>query len=265
MTPKLGGYIIDHAKNDLLRGTCFKVERFKTFGAPAEIDISKWYRFEDQSQMGSCQGQSLAGCGEFAWHVAMPDPTQFSAMACYVWSQMEDGIQGRDSGSTLHAGKTVAHNIGFCPENLWPYPVPAKYSSHEPAGARNAAAAFRIRKSYDCRSYDDVFAFLASGQGAVQIGINWPDEYMDVKNGIIEDYPGGSAGGHAVFFGGYNRNRYLQLVNSWGTQWGMGGFVYVSPRAVMQMLQSRDTVMIGHSDLSTPQPRKVDWVGKNVL
>jgi hypothetical protein len=260
-TPVLGGYIIDPQKNKLLRAMCAPVHHFKTFSAPAEIDISTWYRFEDQSQMGSCEGQSLAGCGEFAWHVGNPDPVQFSAMAAYVWSQMEDGIQGRDTGATLYAGRNVAHNIGFCPEELWPYPVPVKYSSHEPAGARKAASAFKIQKSYDCRSYDDVFSFLSSGQGAVQIGINWPDEYMDVPGGIIEEYRGGSNGGHAVFFGGYNRNRYLQLVNSWGKQWGAGGFAYVSPRAVQQMLQSPDTVMIGHSDLTSPAPREVDFSG----
>lgn len=261
-TPKLGGYIIDRKKNDALRAECKPVEHFKTFSAPAEIDISKWYRFEDQSAMGSCQGQSLAGCGEFAWRVANPESTiQFSAMAAYIWSQMKDGIQGRDQGSTLSAGKDVAHKIGFCPEDLWPYPRDARYSSHEPAGARDAASAFKIRKSYDCRSYDDAKAFLSTGQGAVQIGINWPDEFMDVPGGVIENYPGGGGGGHAVFFGGYNKQGYLQLVNSWGTRWGMGGFVYVAPRAVQQMLQSRDTVMIAHSDLSTPKPRPFTWKG----
>lgn len=88
--------------------------------------------------------------------------------------------------------------------------------------------------------------------------------------GVVEQFrPGG--GGHAICFLGYSPRedaqgrKYLWLANSWSEQWGDRGWAEVAPRAVDQMAQHPETVMIGLSDLSTPAPRNVNWTKNSVF
>ena len=199
----------------------------------------------------------------------MAAPRQFSPMFAYLVSQKHDGIIGRDVGSTLAGGLKAAMEDGSCPAEVFPYPNPVRYSPTIPSGAFEAAKQFKIGRHTVCRSYQDVFDFLASGQGGVEIGIRWPEEWMEC-NGVVERYAVGyGGGGHAVAFLGYSRRvdsqgrKYLWLANSWGREWGVDGYAEVAPAAVDQMAQHQDTAMIGLSDMAVDdvRPRDVSWIG----
>lgn len=298
------GYRIDQEARDALRATSTPLPvRFNTqYRAPAEMDPRPWHRIEDQGQMGSCQGHALSSVCELAAKINFAElvaqsrckdrqkssrcveqigrlgkmfadafrrkddkEIQFSPLFAYYASQKRDGILGQDIGSTLAGGLASAKEDGSCPEDVMPYRLP--YTGQFAKGAFEAAKGFKIRRHTVCESYDDVFQFLASGQGGVEIGIRWGDG-MTPRNGVIEQFaPGG--GGHAVCFLGYSRRKdrqgrnYLWMANSWSRQWGNDGWAEVAPAAVDQMCRHQDTVMLGLSDMAVARPRDVSWIGKD--
>jgi hypothetical protein len=259
------GYRIDLERRADLESTATRLPAGfqRHFRAPEEIDPRPWHRIEDQGEMGSCQGHALSSVCEMAYHIATGEVIQFSPLFAYYATQKIDGIRG-DQGSTIDGGRRCAMEFGSCPLDVMPYPNPVRYRWEIPKEAYEAAKAFKIRSHTMIRSYQDAFTFLASGQGGIEIGIGWGDLQTDSR-GVIETYRPGP-GGHAVCFLGYskrsdrNSEKYLWLANSWGPQnWGNAGWAEVSPTAVRQMLQARDTVMVGLSDLTTPTARKIDW------
>lgn len=266
------GYRIDLERRDELRRDAvnFRDRVDGRFAAPPEIDPRPWHRIENQGSMGSCQGHALSSVCEMAYHIATNEVIQFSPLFAYYATQQIDGLLGRDVGSTISGGMQCAKQFGACPLEVMPYPNPVRYSGKITPEAFTAAAPFRIRSHAVCRNYDDIYAFLASGQGGVEIGISWSGAMTPDGDGVIEQFrPGG--GGHAVCILGYSRRvdsqqrPYLWLANSWSQQWGDKGWAEVAPRAVDQMARHPDTVMIGLSDLSTPTPRKIDWTKDSVF
>lgn len=237
-----------------------------TFTAPEEIDPTLWHRIENQGSMGSCQGHALSSVCEYCYYIATGSIIQFSPMWCYLGSQKIDGLLGRDNGSTIDGGRRLAEEGGVCRLEVFPYPNPVHYSTNIPSGAAADAAKYKIRHHVICRSYDDVFQFLASGMGGVELGITWNGSCQPNSQGRIETYNGGGGGGHAICFLGYSKDvrdsqgrKYLWLANSWDKNWGKNGFALVAPRAVEQMFQSQYTVMIGMSEMIDLKPREIDF------
>lgn len=269
-TEFFSGYAIEHEKRDVLIATAKPVPAnlMQSFNAPPEIDPRLWHKIEMQGSMGACQGHALSSVVEMAWFIVMGTAKQFSRLFGYYATQKLDGLLGRDVGSTIEGGCRLAKEYGLPPEEVMPYPVPARYTGRIPQAAWDAASPFRIRSHAVCNSYDDVFTYLASGQGGVEIGIAWGS--MTPVNGVIENYTPGR-GGHAVCFLGYSRRRdadgrqYLWMANSWDEQWGNRGWAEVAPRAVDAMCRHQYTVMIGMSDLTTPKPRLIDLSKINVM
>lgn len=259
------GYRIDLEDRDALKAGAIDFQlAVKGFAAPEEIDPRKWHRIENQSSMGSCQGHALSSVCEMAYHIATGEVTQFSPLFSYYATQKLDGITG-DNGSTISGGAKCAKQYGQCPLAVMPYPNPARYTGTIPAEAFAAAEPFKIRSHSMCKNYADVFAYLASGQGGVEIGISWNASMTPNSEGLVEQFRGGGGGGHAVCFLGYSKRvdskgrKYLWLANSWSETWDGDGWAEVSPTAVDQMGKDQYTVMIGLSDMTAPKVRPISW------
>ena len=265
------GYRFDREKPEVLLATATPMPEglMRNFSAPEEIDPRPWHRIEMQGSMGSCQGHALSSVCELAYHIATGKVIQFSPLFAYYATQQLDGLLGRDVGSTIEGGARLAKQHGLCPLEAMPYPNPVRYTGRIPASAWPAAEPFKIRSHAVCRSYVDVYEYLATGQGGVEIGIAWSSSLEPVR-GVIEQYRPGR-GGHAVALLGYSRRKdsqgrkYLWLANSWDTSWGNSGWAEVAPRAIEEMLAHPQTVMIGLSDLTTPTPRLVHWHERSVF
>lgn len=262
---KLTGYWLgDEENRDELIATASPVPEL-LYSAPEEVDPRKLFPshrwVENQLQIGSCGGNANANIVEFCLGVATgEEPVHLSRMMAYVAAQQVSGIRG-DRGSTIAANVKIAHERGLCEETLWAYP-PA-YTATPPvpwATIWENAKQYRIARHAVLRSYQQVFDWIASGTGGVNIGIRWgvPDAP------VIESHRE-SGGGHAVALLGYTRRKdrngrnYLLLLNSWGTRWGNNGWAEVAPAAIEQMFRSRYTVMIGMTDMIDIKPRRVDF------
>lgn len=231
-----------------------------------ELGQQGWLQVENQGQIGSCQGASLTENVEYCYAVATGKVLQFSKMFAYLQSQIFDRING-DRGSTLSGGTKVCKETGICRQDIAPYP--SSYPGHSwiTQTMREDALKYKLLSHTNMTSAEQIKSFIGSGIGIVQIGISWNNSMSPDSSGCIRNFSGGGGGGHAVVFAGYVPNSdvgvqsstdyWFLLKNSWGTRWGVRGYAYVDPRAVEQMLRHQFTVMIGRSDMDTPEPRPV--------
>lgn len=265
------GYPIELERRDELEAAASPLLlRAGDFEAPEEVDPRGWLLVEDQGQMGSCQGQALSSACEFAYYIATRGTViQLSRMFGYLGAQKYDGLSG-DRGSTLAGGRRLVTENGICQETVFPYPSRYMPPSRIPETAWEDAKNYIIRRTVICRTYQDVFTFIAGGLGAVQIGITWAG--MNPRNGVIESFGGGGGGGHSVVFAGYSRRedregrKYMLLKNSWGTRWGNRGWAEVAPRAIDAMFRARYTVMQGLTDMeTTDKPRSWDFLKNSMF
>lgn len=261
------GYRLDlEDRGELVRTSTDLTQACRAWAAPLEIDPRPWHRIENQGSIGSCQGHALSSVCEMAYHIATGDSIQFSRLFGYYATQKIDGLLGRDAGSTINGGRKCAQQYGICREEVMPYPNPVRYTGQFTDGCYEDASRFKIQSHTFCRNYADVYAFLASGQGGVEIGISWGGFNPD-REGVIQSFRPAGQGGHALCYLGYSQRKdsqgrnYLWLANSWSETWGSHGWAEVAPEAVDQMGRHGDTVMIGLSDLTTPEPRVIKWAG----
>lgn len=214
----------------------------------------------------NCQGASLTECLEFCIAVETNKVMQFSKMFAYLTSQMENNIRS-DSGSTLSGGTRAIAKKGCCTNEIAPYPNRYPGWGWITQEMEEEAKKYKLKSASVIKAENEVRDYIGSGIGIVHIGIAWGRSMTPNSQGCIKSFsPGG--GGHAINLAGYvpdedvgvrsTKGYWYLMKNSWGTRWGKGGFAYVDPRAVSQMLGHRWTVMLGRSDLETPEPRRID-------
>lgn len=231
---------------------------------PDEIDHRSWDRTENQGNMGSCTGHAAADCAETCnWIATGGEVIQISRMFCYLMGQKESGLFGSDQGASISGSVSSLNRNGAPLEERFPYPL--RYVTNIPSIAVEEARQHLVRSVSPLRSYEDVFAFLALGIGAVEIGIDWTVGLANNTSGVIElnNCGGRSYGGHALCINGYSRRidsdgqKYLWLHNSHGEGWGNKGWAEVSP-AVIQRWIGTGSEFIGVSDMEAYERRYID-------
>ena len=226
-----------------------------------KIDPRQVMKIENQGSVGSCQGHALSSCVELCYYIATGDLTrQLSRAMGYYETQRIDGITS-DRGSTISGGIKLATTKGICREELWKYS--GRYDSRRPsnwAEIEADAAQHKVGQSYRMASYDGVRTFLGSGQGGISIGISWGGE---VDRPIVNSFSGSGGGGHAIALLGLSERAdssgrpFVWMLNSWGANWGNGGWAEWAPSAVEQMLRHRFTACFGISDMPNVKPREL--------
>lgn len=231
---------------------------------PSIIDHRKWLATENQGGVGSCAGHAGADCAQVCnWIATHGEAVRMSRMWCYLMGQKQSGLFGRDVGATISGVVSAMNQFGVPREATFPYP--GAYRTQIPAAAFTEAKEHRILSASPMRSYDECFAFLASGIGAIQIGIDWTSSLAGCRDGVIERVSGGSYGGHSVSLVGYSARRdsqdrqYLWLHNSHGTGWGNEGWGEVAPRVIDAWIEKSGVgEFMGLSDMEAYERRWID-------
>lgn len=242
----------------------------RDFSAPVEIDPRQLVRHDKQGNMGSCQGFSLTNGGEYLWalpHGSVSGDRQFSQLFAYLESQRIDGLLGRDAGSTIAGGLKVASQIGYLVESELPYRTPYPSNSRVliTDAMRKLAERFKIRSHTWLESYEAIFQYIASGAGAVHTGTLWNDSFY-ASNGVLESVSLRNGGGHATAWLGYSKRKdskgrnYIWRLNSHNDSW-----TEIAPSVIDALCRHSYTSIVGISDLSTPGPRKMDWIKERPL
>lgn len=260
--PRVGYWLHDVEDQEFLNSLPNESPVLAMRGTYDEIafDPRKVMKVENQGSVGSCQGHAISSVAELCYYIATGDLThQLSRAYSYYETQRIDGITS-DRGSTISGGIKLATTKGIPEESLWKYS--GRYDNKRPSNWSEVeadAAKHKIGQSYRMTTYDGVRTFLGSGQGGISIGISWGGE-MD--RAIVNSFSGTGGGGHAISLLSLSKRNdvsgrpFVWMMNSWGANWGNGGWSEWAPSAVEQMLRHRYTACFGLSDMPNVKPRE---------
>ncbi len=137
---------------------------------------------------------------------------------------------GDGTGSAAEPGPTLASG-GTCAQELWPddekHP---RADEHEMA---RDALAHRLPADVSIVHIDDLKKVLTAGYPVV-LGMNTGPAFGELgRDGVVHaaEEPSGRHGRHAMLMVGYVGNYYI-VKNSWGADWGDGGYCYI-PKKVL--------------------------------
>jgi len=183
----------------------------------------------DQGDLGSCTANAIGAAIEFDQMKQKLATSTPSRLFIYYNERVIEGTVDTDSGAQIRDGiKTIASD-GACPETMWPY-VEASFAD------RPTPPCYQYAKLHPAVQYARVTqdagqlkACLAAGYPFV-FGFTVYESFEgdDVaQSGIVPMPSDGEAevGGHAVMAVGYDDSteRFLTR-NSWGPEWGIGGY-----------------------------------------
>lgn len=219
-----------------------------------------WLRVENQGRIGSCQGHGLSTACEVLHFVATGQQVQFSRLYAYLRTQQEDGLLGRDAGSTIAGGIKVATTVGLPLEELIPYSGDSYPSEDRRRWVlspehEQAATPFRVKAGVVIASFEDAMAWV-SGGGAISIGTLY--EHERGVDCIVRRWKPTGKGGHARCVCEI-REGLLGDLGSWGKDYLDNGRQWWTPQAFNEMLRDPYSVVMGLSDMAKPAPRKIDF------
>ena len=186
----------------------------------------------DQGSLGSC----TANAGVAA-RMMLNDITQMLSRLFLYYKERElEGTTATDSGATMRSVCKALQRYGVCRESLWPY-IPNDFAIPPTPLAEINAMLYRIDTyaTFDSASpaaeLSQIRTFLATQRQPVLAGIDVYDSFETTatqRSGVIpmpDPATEQLLGGHALLFVGYDDvKRQILFRNSWGVQWGDGGY-----------------------------------------
>lgn len=195
----------------------------------------------DQGQEGACTGFGLACVVNYLrWRKAgLPKKLDsVSPRMFYTFARRYDEYEGEDyEGSSCRGAIKGWFNHGVCLENDWPYDDPnvrPRYGYAQRAVQTPLGVYFRV----ELKSITDLQAAIQQ-VGAVYVSAFTHDGWDQVPITRVPvkghaDLPvipfGGrpsQTGGHAFALVGFNQHGFV-MQNSWGRNWGAGGFAVLT-------------------------------------
>lgn len=199
---------------------------------PRMVDLrSLCSAVENQGELGSCTANALAGALEFLEkRDGMPVADLSRLFIYYNERDLEDSVEW-DSGASLRDGIKALKRWGVCQESLWPYEV-ACFADRPSQAAFAEAAEHKITTYARLTSTADMRTCLAEGF-PFSFGFTVYESFESpavMRTGVVRmpEASERSLGGHAVLAVGYDDARQVFIVrNSWGPDWGDGGYFYM--------------------------------------
>ena len=246
----------------------------QTFSFPKVVNPLDYLEVLDQKAKGACAGFTMAQIASMNFWVATGGERteSFSGDAMYLLAQEDDGLLGRDVGSTPTGCAKVVQNIGVVPLSAYGPTVKTYRELKRVTEAhREAAADYKLSSIVRLKTYDQIYQFLGGGMGAIQVCSLWKQHFM--SNNIVQSFHGGRhnsqhGGGHSYTANGYDENGNILITNSWNTTVHDEGGFLMTPQCIRELLQDRMSVVLGYSNMVTshakpPGPRKIKIVSED--
>lgn len=199
---------------------------------PKTIDLrEKCSPVENQTSLGSCTANAAAGALEYLEMkdgVSTDNFENFSRLFIYYNARNLERDVNADSGVSLRETLTSLNKTGACDEVLWPYDI-SKFAIKPTDNCYIDANNHKIIEYLGIYTFEDMIACLANGFPFI-FGFQVYESFMTpqmAKTGILSNpLPNEkSVGWHAVCAVGYDMNsKTILLRNSWGADWGQGGY-----------------------------------------
>ena len=246
-------------KKYLMRGDELLFHNYitKTRPVPSSADLRVGYApIQDQGKLGACTAFSCCSVLEYL----LGPSSKLSELYFYYEERKEDGNINEDSGSTIARSAEVATSIGSCLETLDPYII--SNFANTPTTTMDAdAPKHKAVTKYKITNINDILYCVGVLKKPVLIGIDVYESFEEIgSDGCVPMPKEGEEllGGHALNICGYfykktgvlediekgiekleegfeeliSKNKYKGLYfivrNSWGTEFGDKGYVYMS-------------------------------------
>lgn len=217
-----------------------------TAALPSVVDLSKNFPTPgNQGQQGSCVAWAVAYAAKTYQEQLKrnwgQNTTNHQFSPAYIYNQINGG---RDEGSDVPKAIKLVVEQGVCTLAAMPYNAD-DYKTQPNAAQRAEAAKY---KSVDIGKtiggdVEKMKKILASKQALVLDGIPIYPDFDNLKPGneIFNNTDGTMREStlHAVCLVGYDDNKQaFKLINSWGTDWGLNGYGYISYQLVKRFLMN---------------------------
>jgi C1A family cysteine protease len=196
---------------------------------PEHVDLRRGCSpVKDQGQLGSCTAHAIGGALEYLDRKNGGSYVDASRLFIYYGERAIEGTIATDAGAEIRDGIKVAHRLGYCDEKLWPY-LPKKFATKPTKVAYTDAGGRKITVYQRCTSLEACLEAIAGGFPVV-FGFTVYEGFESAavaKNGRLELPARGEKvlGGHAALLVGYDMPSRRGIVrNSWGKDWGQGGY-----------------------------------------
>jgi len=189
---------------------------------------------KDQGNCGSCWSFSATGALEGVYAQRYPQTSSWTGFSEQELVSCATTLNNGCNGGLMdYAFKYVINKGGLCSEVAYPYTSGTTGQN----GACNEASC-TINTNLDIASYTDVqtnsdtalMSALDKNPVSVAIQANQP-AFQLYKSGVLTGTCGANLdhGVLAVGYGTYtDGNDYYKVKNSWGTSWGMSGYVLIA-------------------------------------
>jgi C1A family cysteine protease len=190
----------------------------------------------NQLQLGSCTANAVAAAIDAARIADGKEPLYPARLAIY-WLErfLEHSPPDQDTGAYGRDGFKAARNFGVLPESDWPYTDDKSdphFSGDPREDAKWASDHWVLDDKYKAvrRSQLDFKAVLSNRQ-TIAFGFRVPASFESpdmARTGIMADPDPNdlTSDGHEVLAVGYLKDQphYCLVRNSWGSDWGIGGY-----------------------------------------
>jgi C1A family cysteine protease len=242
---------------------------------PAKQDLRKWCSpIEDQKSLGSCTAN--AGVGMIEYFEKRADGKYIDASRLFLYKVTRNLLNFKgDTGAFLRSAMGAITLFGVPPEEYWPYDI-EKFDKEPPAFcysfAKNFQAISYVRldpsatpkdvllksiKNNIAKGFPCMFGFTVYNsiqQAGTSGKIPYPCEGEKVE------------GGHAIMAVGYDDKMAVKnetcdveakgallIRNSWGTEWGEGGYGWLPYEYILNGLAEDWWTLIKQSWVDTGQ------------
>lgn len=208
----------------------FKVTRHAVSKLPSKLTLRPFMPpVYDQGQLGSCTANASGAAMEFLAIMAKKDYMP-SRLFIYYNERAIEGTIGEDAGAEIRDGIKALNKKGVCDETAWPYDID-QFTIKPTPTAFKAALKHKISRyeRVDPSSITNIRAAIGSGCPVI-FGFTVYESFESAKvakTGIVTmpRKAEKAIGGHAVLIVGYDHpNRRVIVRNSWGADWGQGGY-----------------------------------------
>jgi len=201
----------------------------------------------NQYKAGSCAGNATADSIEVLNSIEGKPHVELSRLFVYTLARnfMDEDLDGRsdidkDNGTYIRLCFEVLSKFGICEESLWPYDLdgwgkPENLHVLPTLKAMRRAVGHKIHSYYRITATGDdrlneILSALRSNHPVV-FGTRVTEAFTNLRTEGPVSRPNASAtvGGHAMIIVGYLTGIGFIIKNSWGTDWGDGGFCIMTP------------------------------------
>lgn len=226
-----------NVKKDIIDKRDYTISKIaKAVTLPEEFSLRQFCTpVKNQQNIGACTGFGSTAGYEVLRNKNTKQQLDLSELFTYYNAREMEGTIDKDAGAYVRDVCKSGVTQGFCLEEYWPY-IPSKFKEKPSWSAYFCAKYYRLSGYYRCNTADEIKQALVNGLPVV-FGAGVWSNFLSFRGDVYKSIGGSPAGGHCMLVVGYSNAKNAFLVkNSWGTEFGNRGYVWIEYGIFMQYL-----------------------------